>query len=298
MDLDLGNYLGVFSSVEIKDLLLLQSSDLYDDNIPESHHLYMIFGFEKFYVDSVTKNETKENELIVKVKTADEALELIWEDEENIVSFDKSLDNRCVIINGVTYQILDLILDSIIKNGNQIVSEILYIGQAKGRTESRNTGKRLAIHKTLQRILADCHDYKKDVDVRVVSFSIGENVMWTTLTTPETSNAKIEDIYEPKSKEFKLKISDASLINLVEAKLINYLKPEYNDVYKNKSVPSKEHKTYIEYNKFFNSMNIDLSKLDNFYFKQPNIDFNPRRQFISNKLNPTEYMEIIRDSLY
>ena len=46
MDLDLGNYLGVFSSVEIKDLLLLQSSDLYDDNIPESHHLYMIFGFE------------------------------------------------------------------------------------------------------------------------------------------------------------------------------------------------------------------------------------------------------------
>lgn len=298
MDLDLGNYLGVFSSVEIKDLLLLQSSDLYDDNIPESHHLYMIFGFEKFYVDSVTKNETKENELIVKVKTADEALELIWEDEKNIVSFDKSLDNRCVIINGVTYQILDLILDSIIKNGNQIVSEILYIGQAKGRTESRNTGKRLASHKTLQRILADCHDYKKDVDVRVVSFSIGENVMWTTLTTPETSNAKIEDIYEPKSKEFKLKISDASLINLVEAKLINYLKPEYNDVYKNKSVPSKEHKTYIEYNKFFNSMNIDLSKLDNFYFKQPNIDFNRRRQFISNKLNPTEYMEIIRDSLY
>lgn len=298
MDLDLGNYLGVFSSVEIKELLLLQSSDLYDANIPESHHLYMIFGFERFYVDSVTKNETKENELIIKVKTADEALELIWEDEENIVSFDKSLDNRCVIINGVKYQILDLILDSIIKNGNQIVSEILYIGQAKGRTESRNTGERLASHKTLQRILADSHDYKKDVDVRVVSFSIGENVMSTTLTTPETSNAKIEDIYEPKSKEFKLKISDASLINLVEAKLINYLKPEYNDVYKNKSVPSKEHKSYIEYNNFFNSMNIDLSKLDNFYFKQPNIDFNPRIQFISNKLNPTEYMEIIRDSMY
>lgn len=296
--MDLGNYLGVFSSVEIKDLWLLQSSDLYDDNIPESHHLYMIFGFEKFYVDSVTKNETKENELIIKVKTAEEAIELIWEDEENIVSFDKSLDNRCVIINGVTYQILELILDSIIKNGNQIVSEILYIGQAKGRAKSRNTGERLSSHKTLQRILADCHDYKKDVDVRVVSFSIGEKVMWTTLTTPETSNAKIEDIYEPKSKEFKLKISDASLINLVEAKLINYLKPEYNDVYKNKSVPSKEHKSYIEYNDFFNSMNIDLSKLHNFYFKQPYIDFNPRRQSISNKLNPTEYMEIISDSLY
>ena len=59
MDLDLGNYLGVFSSVEIKELLLLQSSDLYDYTIPESHHLYMILDLKNFMLTLLQKMKPK-----------------------------------------------------------------------------------------------------------------------------------------------------------------------------------------------------------------------------------------------
>lgn len=286
----------MFSTVSISDSLIIKSSELKSSDIPNTHHIYMVLGFERLFVSDIVKDNDINNRLQIFVETEfSEPFTLIWDGDDEIFTFSKSFDKRSVEINGENYSILDIVLFYAMNEpGLSIVSEILYIGQAKGVKVSRNTGERLNSHSTLQRILADCLDSEKHFDIRVVSFSITEDLMWTNLTTIDTSNASADDIYNITKKGFSLKIPDSSMINLVEAKLINFFKPEYNDKNKKVPVPSKHHKSYIEYNKLFNGMNINLRQLHYLYFKQPNIlEFNPSNEIISYELNDTEFMELM-----
>lgn len=252
-------YLGVFSTVSISNHIIMKSSELRTSVIPENHHFYMIVGFEKFLIKEVEKVIGHKNKLIIYFQSEFSALHyLVWDGDDEIIDYRKSFDSRTIEINGIPYSILDLVLHYVRTNPNcAIKTEILYIGQAKGVKVSRNTGERLKSHSTLQNILAESIDSKKQLDIRIISFSVSEKLMWTNLTTVDTSNASTDHIYDISGRKFEVNIPESSMINLVEAKLINFFKPEYNKKNKNVPVPSKKHTNYKEYNIFFNRMDID-----------------------------------------
>ena len=290
MNHNLSAKLGLFSFVEANNVIILKPSELKDAKIPSNHHLYMIIGITRTLISGCKYTDSPNPDLLVEVETnSGDKIELTIEIPEVIRSLEVSSDKRKLYINDEEFLISDLLF----KVNRQVLGEILYIGQAKGNKESRNTGKRLINHETLQKILADIIDSKLDFDIRLISFSVKEDLMWTNLTTESTSNAELSDIYDISSHSFQIKIQESDFINLVEAKLINYFKPAYNDRFTQGKVPSNKHTSYRQYLILFNDMSINLYKLSKFVFKKNGQFFFPQKDIIKYAINETEYIDLI-----
>ena len=112
---------------------------------------------------------------------------------------------------------------------DEIHCNILYIGQSYGHYGERTAAERLSNHKTLQKILSDIICSGKDEEVICLLTDFEMDVM---LTIPpndisKESKQKINDYLES-SSDWKKK----QCIDIVEAGLINFFKPKYNEIYK------------------------------------------------------------------
>lgn len=124
--------------------------------------------------------------------------------------------------------------------------EILYIGQSYGVEGDRYAQERLQSHSTLQFIYSEAIRRSPDQEIwlalwcfdpmLIASFDGRESTV--TTTTDEEDEAHIE-------KVFRTRISRQQEINLTEAALIRYFRPEYNEMFKN-SFPNPAHRTYSE----------------------------------------------------
>ncbi|MEA9605762.1 hypothetical protein QY702_04670 [Xanthomonas campestris pv. plantaginis] len=119
--------------------------------------------------------------------------------------------------------------------------EALYVGQSIGQG-NLSAQKRLLSHSTLQKILAlTAHDYPdKDIVLLMYQFEHG-NVFGSmdgrakdAINTEENEDRLINAIHNPPNKKQK--------ISLIEAGLIRYFHPPYNEKFKIK-FPSVKHKT-------------------------------------------------------
>ena len=283
--------LGVFSSVEISDYKFFKPSELSDNVIPNHHHLYMIVGINRAFITSYETDYSNRKLITIAIQSEHgDKFELEWHGNDIVNSVEVFPDKRGLVVNGEKILVSDLILAV----DAQVIVKILYIGQAQGEDGNRNAKNRLVSHSTLQKILADVNDYQINYDLRIISFGITENLMWTNLTTEETSNASLNDIYTLENNQFNFSIKFSDTINLVEAKLINYFKPSrYNKNYVKNFVPSKIHKSYKQYNKLFNSMSISLNALENFRLTSDLVNFNPKVDCISYSLNETEFLDLV-----
>ena len=283
--------LGVFSSVKISDYKFFKPSELSDNLIPEHHHLYMIVSINRAFITSYKTDSSNRKLITIGIQSEHgDKFELEWHGNDIVNSVEIFPDNRGLVVNGGKILVSDLILAV----DAQVIVNVLYIGQAQGKDGNRNTKNRLVSHSTLQRILADVNDYQISYDLRIISFGISENLMWTNLTTEETSNASLNDIYSLENNQFNFSINFSDTINLVEAKLINYFKPSrYNKDFVKNFVPSKTHVSYEQYNKLFNSMSISLNALENFRLISDVVNFNPKADFISYSINETEFLDLI-----
>lgn len=283
--------LGVFSSVEISDYKFFKPSELSDNLIPEHHHLYMIVGINRAFITSYKTDSSNRKLITIGIQSEHgDKFELEWHGNDIVNSVEIFPDNRGLVVNGKKILVSDLILAV----DAQVIVNVLYIGQAQGKDSNRNAKNRLVSHSTLQRILADVNDYQISYDLRIISFGISENLMWTNLTTEETSNASLNDIYSLENNQFNFSINFSDTINLVEAKLINYFKPSrYNKDFVKNFVPSKTHVSYEQYNKLFNSMSISLNALENFRLISDVVNFNPKADCISYSINETEFLDLI-----
>ena len=132
--------------------------------------------------------------------------------------------------------------------------KILYIGQAKGNDFNRFAQDRLKSHSTLQNILSQIIDSRIIYDIKVLLLSTSEVKIVTTMDSGKFATISTEEILDFPD--------ESSHINLVEAKLINYFKPEFNEKFKNWYVPEEHHKSYDDYyKKKFNSMVITFENL-------------------------------------
>ena len=112
---------------------------------------------------------------------------------------------------------------------------IEYIGQSYANDGHRTSQERLSSHSTLQKILADysCTSSKRDVELLLLGadISIIKNIKVSSNAVPFVT---IDGNDSP------------GYVNLLEAFLINFFKPKYNEKFVNGIVPSPVHASYQE----------------------------------------------------
>lgn len=131
--------------------------------------------------------------------------------------------------------------------------EVLYVGKSDDVEGALN--KRLAVHGTLQRILADHSDHAPDYELWVVLLEFAH---LTTMTAILPSGSMSEEMLSKKSDAISPQVGEKAKTALAEAAMIRYFVPSYNTHYA-KNFPSRDHKSYAEVIGFdFNSIGFVL----------------------------------------
>lgn len=118
--------------------------------------------------------------------------------------------------------------------------EVLYIGQAFANGK-RNAHDRLKSHSTLQRILAEAQYNAPDNDIWVLTF---EYAPYRIISQFDGRAKEAIDGEEDRARFVSIlenPLSQHQQICLIEAALIRYFKPKYNEIYK-ESFPSANQK--------------------------------------------------------
>lgn len=143
--------------------------------------------------------------------------------------------------------------------------EVHYIGQSFGKKGERNAFSRLKSHSTLQKILTDFIVGRPDRRVYIILLEFTPQLM--------TFHDGLSGVYSTTSEENEKHIQDVlcdlprynQVINITEAALINYFKPEYNVNFVD-NFPNKDHKGYEQYYALdYNSLTVEVDlEFDNF----------------------------------
>lgn len=132
------------------------------------------------------------------------------------------------------------------KNGLASRFEVLYVGQSYGNNGERIAQQRLSSHKTLQKILTDCHSKYRDKRIFILLLEMTPilNTSFDGISNKYSANEDEENEHFEKGIKH-LPLYD-QVINISEAALINYFKPEYNVNFV-ENFPSDRHKGYKQY---------------------------------------------------
>lgn len=126
-------------------------------------------------------------------------------------------------------------------NNNELNSiEVMYVGQAFG-DGTRTAFDRLKSHSTLQKILAQAQYESPDYEVQILTF---EYVPYRVISQIDGTNKSAISDYRDLDRFRSIRdtpLSEHEQICLVEAGLIRYFQPRYNEIYKD-SFPHDKHK--------------------------------------------------------
>ncbi|MCM7533976.1 hypothetical protein [Enterobacter hormaechei] len=117
--------------------------------------------------------------------------------------------------------------------------EVLYIGQAVGKNGSRNAVERLKNHSKLQKILAQTHYSKPDQEIMLFMYAFEHEQVFSSLD----GRSGLLDDTDSDDKRFKLALKNRpnqnQAINMIEAALIRYFQPEFNEKFKESKISPK-----------------------------------------------------------
>lgn len=117
--------------------------------------------------------------------------------------------------------------------------EILYIGQAVGKNGSRNAIERLRSHSTLQKILAQTAYSNPDQEIMLFMYAFEHEQIFSSL---DGRSGLIEDT-DSDGQRFKTALNNRpkknQSINMIEAALIRYFQPKYNEKFKESKISPK-----------------------------------------------------------
>lgn len=138
--------------------------------------------------------------------------------------------------------------------------DLLYIGQSQGRKKERTALERLKSHSTVLEILGK--EPEKDPDSQILIGLINfEPISLMTMVPDKLKNPENGD--NPNTVQtFQELLGSSKLrkesINILEAALIRYFRPEYNDKFTDK-FPSKTHSSYqFYYDNFIHSISVEM----------------------------------------
>lgn len=158
---------------------------------------------------------------------------------------------------------------------------VLYVGQAFGKEGERNSFQRLQSHSTLQKILADSSHKNPDNEIYILFLVFSNSRLFLKLGNFENPNSieteNVDHVLNALDFQYNSKYSNS----IVEASLIRYFRPLYNDTYKD-SFPCTDHKILKElYELNIQSISIEIC-LDEYSF-----------HLYSEKIKPFLYHNII-----
>lgn len=123
--------------------------------------------------------------------------------------------------------------------------KVLYVGQAYGDDGNRTAFTRLSSHSTYQKILSDLQEKYPNKTLFIYLMEINYSLMTSMDPFQKTVKNDAEDRAYIQDITCNLPI-ERQVINIAEAAIINYFKPEYNKMYK-ENFPDKNHKGYKQY---------------------------------------------------
>lgn len=120
--------------------------------------------------------------------------------------------------------------------------EVLYIGQAFGKTGKRLAVDRLSNHRALKRIQNDISEREPENEVFVLMYRYGtqKNFMSTEGDPNLIPQASAQEESDNFRRMMKQSVDRRLRIYLTEAALIRYFRPHYNEIFK-KTFPSRKH---------------------------------------------------------
>lgn len=121
--------------------------------------------------------------------------------------------------------------------------EVLYIGQAINKHDTLETKRRLTYHNKYPIINREIVQ-EKDLWIYLCSFDT-KNYTSTCFNTLDEEDLKNVEILKEKLNSRYINYAKEININLIEAALINYFKPKYNEKFK-LNFPDSEHSSYAE----------------------------------------------------
>ena len=148
-------------------------------------------------------------------------------------------------------------------------AEVLYIGQSFGNGH-RTALDRLIDHSTLQSVLADATHHTPDQDILLLLVEYARPKL-CLLIPPESTYSGCCDVndveVEKEIERRKRQISQSNIplnnqISIIEAALINYFKPPYNDIFV-RHKPQSGHQHLMEcYNEDFSALVVEINTED------------------------------------
>ena len=262
-----------------------------DDPIIEDCHIYLI--------TRIPKARISENALIyengkffIEYKQIDEMRHLVVPKENTILSAKAtSRDGRQFEITHFdgkrTYGDFPIFIMQTINNSPVSKHEIVYIGQAYGSDGERNIIDRLKRHETLQKILAINAVDSPDTDVYILGFKYTEND-FVHLTFNGTDKSLISDDRDRDriSHVLQNEISEKDSTTIVEAGLIRYFRPIYNEKFK-EIFPNRNYKFLEGIDKeIYHSFSVEINIEDlNLYIGTNNTGFG-MHHIAKYKINP------------
>ncbi|MDD4556501.1 MAG: hypothetical protein PHE89_04145 [Alphaproteobacteria bacterium] len=134
--------------------------------------------------------------------------------------------------------------------------EVLYIGQSYGNEGNRTVSDRLASHSTLQKIYADALSKNRDKEIWILAMNFSQNLLGSFVPSSHIEQKEKDD--EHLKKVFDKKPDESQFINYLEASLIHYFKPYYNEKFKD-LFPSETHTSYRDfYKNEFNALMFEI----------------------------------------
>ncbi|WP_288467747.1 hypothetical protein [uncultured Enterobacter sp.] len=216
-------------------------------------HIYFICARPSFYfIENTIKHE--KNTLSGEIGYKIDGKESRFHFEYNWILEDDAIDVTCkypfrevISINNageeVTYisaSIIATFYSSKLDCFSDLSSyEVLYIGQAIGKNGSRNAVERLKNHSKLQKILAQTHYSKPDQEIMLFMYAFEHEQVFSSLD----GRSGLLDDTDSDDKRFKLALKNRpnqnQAINMIEAALIRYFQPEFNEKFKESKISPK-----------------------------------------------------------
>lgn len=143
-------------------------------------------------------------------------------------------------------------LQSVNESKHALPMKVVYVGQSYGDCGERKVDKRLISHSTLQKIYFEILSYEPDKEVQLYVSEFSCELVGTNIKASRPSDI---NYFQHDADDL---INHRLVINLVEATLIRYFQPQYNEKFKNK-FPSQEHVSYREaYELDFNMLRVEV----------------------------------------
>ena len=180
---------------------------------------------------------------------------------------------------------------------DRINYKVLYIGQAYGKNGERSAIERLSQHGTFQKILIDCRRNYSEYEIYLLLLDMNYGVHMG-ITKPSVFTEKEKNDDESHTREVLSDLpKEQQVINITEAAIINYFKPEYNSDFV-ENFPCPQHRSYKQYYDLdYNEIVVELDmEFDRFPFVELYTDtarIKSCRDFIHYKLENEE-----RESMY